>query len=366
MNEDDLLHPSIAACPIYEPGLPIEEVVLRKGLDPSKIVKLASNENPLGPSPLAIERLKGSLRGLHLYPDGGAFSLREKLAEKFNLDPNQILAGNGSNEILEMIATAYLQPGENAVMGQYGFVVYRLATLHAKAEARAVQMPNLVHDLDRFANNIDERTKVVFLANPNNPTGDLVPRRQVMDFVEGLPEHVLFCYDEAYVEYLEDPVDFRPLIREGRRIICVRTFSKIHGLAGLRIGFAYSTPSIVASLQRVRQPFNVGSGAQQAAIGALDDYEHQSRTRQLNLESLDYFEGKMREIGCTFRRSDANFVLVKVDSARECFEDFLDEGVIVRPLDGYGLGDYIRVSTGTMMENRRFLEVLTSWVRNQR
>jgi len=362
MREDGWIDSKIGACPIYEPGMPIETVARSLGLDPAKIVKLASNENPLGPSPLAVDAARGCLGKLHDYPDGGAFRLREKLGEIHNLEPSQILPGNGSNEVLEMLATAYLTPGQNAVFGEYGFVVYRLATLHAKAEMRPVEMPNLVHDLEKFREAIDENTRLVFLAAPNNPTGDRVPAEEILEFAKDLPEHALFCLDEAYAEYADDPVDLKPLIREGRRIACLRTFSKIHGLAGLRLGYAYSTPEIVATLQRVRQPFNVSTVAQEGALGALQDGDHQKKTKELNRRSIDYLIQKIGALGVPVRETDANFVLLEVRSGKDCFEALLREGVIIRPLDGYGLPNHVRVSTGTMEQNKRFVEVFSAWL----
>ncbi len=369
MSEAKWSDEKIRACPIYEPGLPIETVARNLGLDPGMIVKLASNENPLGPSPKAMEAVSRCLRRLHDYPDGGAWRFREKVAAARELEPNQILPGNGSNEILEMLATAYLKPGENAVFGEYGFVVYRLATLHAKAEIQPVAMPDLTHDLGKFRERIDEHTRMVFLASPNNPTGDSVPGEEVLSFARSLPESVLFCFDEAYSEYSDRPIDLRPLIREGRRVVCVRTFSKIHGLAGLRIGYAYSTPSVIENLQRVRQPFNVSTAAQAGALAALDDETHQNETRRLNRESLDYLENEMKALGVPVRRSEANFVLLNLSREGEsprgtaCFEALLRKGVIVRPLGGYGLPDHVRVSTGTMEQNRKFVEAFSHWLK---
>jgi len=365
MNESHWTDESIRACPIYEPGLPIETVARDLGMDPESIVKLASNENPLGPSPRAVEAVARGLGRLHDYPDGGTWALRERLARELGLEADRILPANGSNEVLEMIGTAYLAPGLNAVMGEYGFVVYRLATLHAKAVARVAPMPDLVHDLDAFRERIDDETRVVFLARPNNPTGDSVDAAKLLDFVRGLPPQVLFCFDEAYVEYLENPVDLRPLMEEGRRIVCVRTFSKIHGLAGLRVGYAYGPAEIIATLHRVRQPFNVGTAAQLGAAAALDDREHQERTRRLNKESLDYLVPAMEKLGVPVRRGEANFILLTVPSARRCFEALLRRGVIVRPLDGYGLPDRIRVSTGTAEGNERFVAAFTDWWREE-
>ena len=361
MSEADWIAGEILSCPVYEPGRPVETVARELGLDPAGIVKLASNENPLGPSPRAVEAIRAGLGRLHDYPDGGAHALRERIARERGLAPAQILPANGSNEALEMLATAYLRPGTNAVLGEFGFVVYRLATLHAKAEPRPAPMPDLVHDLDAFRDRIDGDTRIVFLASPNNPTGDAVPSGELEEFVRGLPEHVLFCFDEAYAEYHDDPPDLRPLIDEGRRIVCVRTFSKIHGLAGLRVGYAYGSADLVANLQRVRQPFNVGSAAQAGAAAALDDRDHQERAKRLNREGLAFLAEGLESLGAPVRRGDANFVLVDAGEARACFEALLRRGVIVRPLDGYGLPRWIRVSTGTEEGNRRFLGEFSEW-----
>ena len=361
MKESDWPDEKIQTCPIYEAGLPIETVARKRGIDPREIVKLASNENPLGPSPLAKEAISRGVNRLHDYPDGGCYLLRERLAKYHGLQPDQFLLGNGSNEVLEMIAGTYLKPGYKALFGEYGFIVYRLATLHAKAEPIAIPMPGLFHDLAAFRDRIDEQTRIVFIASPNNPTGDTVPAADLLTFVRDLPEHVLFCFDEAYTEYLDEPVDFRPLIAEGRRIVCVRTFSKIHGLAGLRIGYAYSNPDIILNMERIRQPFNVGTISQMGALAALDDQEHQEKTKKLNRESLDFLIPQMRELGAVVRRSEANFFLLEVPSARDCFEALQNEGVIVRPLDGYRLPQQVRVSTGTMEQNHRFVDVFSRW-----
>jgi histidinol-phosphate aminotransferase len=356
--------PSIADCPIYEPGRPIEEVARAHGLDPAGIVKLASNENPLGPSLRAVEAIRGGLDRLHDYPDGSARELREALAGHLGLDPGEVVVGNGSNEVLEMIALAYLRPGYNAVLGQYSFVVYRLATRHAKAETRMVPMPDLRHDLAAYREAIDENTRVVFLASPDNPTGDSVDPGALLAFVEDLPPQVLFVLDEAYAEYLTDPVDLRPLLRAGRRIFCVRTFSKVYGLAGIRVGYGYGPASVVASLERVRQPFNLGIPAQRAARAALGDPDHVEATVRLNREGLAFLTRELRALGLAVRAGEANFVLVEVPSARDCFEDLQRQGVIVRPLDGYGLPRHLRVSTGTPGQNRQLVEAFRTWLEN--
>ena len=362
--EADWRDPAIADCPIYEPGRPIEEVARAQGLDPADIVKLASNENPLGPSPRAVEAIRDGLERLHDYPDGSARKLRADLADHLGLDPEEIVVGNGSNEILEMLALSYLRPGYNAVLGEYSFVVYRLATRHAKAETRMVPMPDLRHDLAAYREAIDGDTRLVFLASPDNPTGDRVDPAELLAFVEDLPPHVLFVLDEAYAEYLAEPVDLRPLLRAGRRVFCVRTFSKVYGLAGIRVGYGYGPASVVASLERIRQPFNLGIPAQRGARAALGDPDHVEATVRLNREGLAFLTRELGALGLSVRAGEANFVLVEVPSARDCFEDLQRQGVIVRPLDGYGLPHHLRVSTGTPEQNRRLVEAFRTWLQD--
>ncbi len=362
MTEEQYLGEAIRSCPIYEPGRPVETVARELGLDPQEIVKLASNENPLGASPLAREAVMGAVERLHEYPDGGSFALRERISRELELPPDWIVPANGSNEALEMVATAYLGPGLNAVMGEYGFIVYRLATLHAKATPRPAAMPDLRQDLSSFRALIDADTRIVFLARPNNPTGDIVPADELMAFVEDLPDHVLFCLDEAYLGYDDDAVDLRPLMQRGRRVICTRTFSKIHGLAGLRVGYAYGPPDIIAGLQRVRQPFNVGTPALMAAAAALDDHGHIAKSRDLNRRGLKGLKAGLDRLGVPCRAEGGNFVLAEVGAARACFEALLRMGVIVRPLEGYGLPSWVRVSTGTAPQNEKFLSALEGWL----
>lgn len=361
MTESDRIPETIRACPIYEPGRPIETVARELGLDPRGIVKLASNENPNGPSPKSVAAIQKAASALHDYPDGGCYELRRNLAERHNVQPDQILPGNGSNEVLEMLATTYLQPGDSAVFGEQAFIVYRLATLHAKAQCIAVPMPGLKHDLPAMRKAIRKNTKLVFLASPDNPTGSTASNEELYDFVDSLPDDVLFCMDEAYSEYLDNPPDFRSRMEAGKRMICVRTFSKIFGLAGMRLGYAYGPREIMDNLNRVRQPFNVSLLAQAGAIAGLDDREHLEKSRRTNREEMTRMLPVLRELGITVKETQANFILIQVPSGKECFQDLLAQGVIVRPLAPYGLADWIRVTVGTKAQVDRFLEVFQDW-----
>jgi len=361
MKEAERIPQSIAECPIYEPGRPIETVAREMGLDPHSIVKLASNENPNGPSPKSVLAIQKAAHTLHDYPDGGCYELRRRLAQRHDIEPEQILPGNGSNEVLEMLATAYLQPGTSTVFGEQAFIVYRLATLHAKAECIPVPMPGLKHDLPAMRKAIRKDTKLIFLASPDNPTGSTASNEELYDFVDSLPDSVLFCMDEAYTEYLDDPPDFRSRMEEGRRIVCVRTFSKIFGLAGLRLGYAYGPRGIIDNLNRVRQPFNVSHLAQAGAIAGLDDTAHLEKSKRTNKEQMNRMVSSLEGMKTNVKPTQANFVLIRVPSARTCFQDLLQEGVIVRPLDPYGLGEWIRVTVGTAQQVDRFLKVFERW-----
>ncbi len=271
MNIAELANSHILEQPVYLPGKPIEQVALEFGLNPREVCKLASNENPWGPSPKAIAAAERELTDIRLYPEGGGFELREKIARVRNIRPEQIVLGNGSNEIIELLGHVFLRPGDEIVTGQFSFVVYKLVAHLFGATAVEVPMPEFRHDLQAMLEAVSDKTRLVFLASPNNPTGTANEADEIIRFIEGLPEHVVFCLDEAYTEYLESPPNLIPLIEEGRKIICLRTFSKIHGLAGLRLGYGYSSESMAALLQRARQPFNANSIAQAAAQAALGD-----------------------------------------------------------------------------------------------
>jgi histidinol-phosphate aminotransferase len=358
MTINDLAQPHVMSQPVYEPGKPIEYVARELGLDPATIIKVASNENPLGSSPKALKAVRAVLKDSQLYPDGGCVRVREKLAAKLGLTSAQIAVGNGSNELLELLGHAFLGAGDEVVMGKPAFIVYKLVTLLFGAKAIEVPLADHKHDLKAMAAAITPRTKLVFLACPNNPTGTVNSETEILEFVRGLPEHVVFVLDEAYAEYVENPPDLRALIAEGRKVICLRTFSKIYGLAGFRIGYGYAPTELIALLNRVRQPFNVNSAAQEAAIAALDDEAFVRRSRRVNAAGLKLLTRSFKKLGFEVVPSAANFVLVKVGDGDAVFQRLQRAGVIVRPVRGYGLPEWIRVTVGTKAQNERLLALM--------
>ena len=358
--------PHLESLPVYVPGRPIEEVAREHGLDPSTVVKLASNENPLGPSPLALQAMRDVLAQLHLYPDGSAHRVKSALADKLGLAPGNLILGNGSNEILEFIGHALLAPGAEVVVSQHCFAVYPIVA--ALFGARLVTVPareGFEADIPAMLQAITPATRVVFLANPNNPTGTLTSREDVSRLLAGVPPHVLLVMDEAYVEFLDDPVDCLSLVRSGAmpNLLLVRTFSKIFGLAGLRLGYGVGAPDVIAAFERARQPFNINAIAQAGALAALDDDAHLARTRRNNREGLAQVEGALRRLGVPFIPSHANFVLARVGEGAAVFAALQRQGVITRPMGGYGLPEWLRISVGTPQENERCLAALASVLR---
>jgi histidinol-phosphate aminotransferase len=356
------LNPHLKTLPVYQPGRPIEEVARELGRPAESIIKLASNENPFGPSPRALAALSAAVAGVHLYPDGNAFYLKRKLAEKLGVEPANLVLGNGSNELIEFAGHALLGPDTNIVVSQYCFAVYPIVARLCGAEVVTVPAKDYGHDLPAMLRAINRRTRIVFVANPNNPTGTLVPREELIRFVNEVPDDVLLVMDEAYVEFLADPVDLIPLIRLGARknLLLLRTFSKIYGLAGLRIGYGIGAPELAAALEKIRQPFNTNLLAQTAALAALDDDEHVQKTRQNNFGGLEFFAQELRALKLEYVPSHANFILVRTGQGSRVFAAMQKLGVIVRPMDGYQLPEWIRISVGTLAENRRCLEALKS------
>lgn len=356
----DLVQKPVLTQPVYEPGKPIEDVARELGLAASEIIKLASNENAFGPSPKGVAAAKRALDQAHLYPDGGAFALRNKLATGLGLSSGQVVVGNGSNEVLELLGHVFLGPADETVMGTPAFIVYKLVTLLFGATPVEVPLHGHRHDLDAMGDAVGPRTKMVFLPSPNNPTGTSNTADEVIAFARSLPDHVIFVFDEAYAEYLENPPDLRPLIEEGRKIICLRTFSKIYGLASLRVGYGYCGGEMAGLLNRVREPFNVNALAQVAAVAALDDHGFLEKCRQGNREGLRMLEAGLERLGVSFVPSEANFLLARVGDGQRVFRDLQRLGVIVRPVGPYGLPDYVRISVGTQAENMRLLEALAA------
>jgi histidinol-phosphate aminotransferase len=359
----ELANPQLREITVYQPGKPIEETARELGLDPGAIIKLASNENPLGPSPMAMEAMREALEKGHLYPDGGGFCLCNAVATKLGLGPENVILGNGSNEVLEFLGHAFLNPGDDVVTSQYAFVVYKLIATSFGAHTIEVPSPDYEQDLDGMLAAITAKTRLIFVPNPNNPTGTLLSQRAIDDFVSRVSENVIVVFDEAYFEFLDDPPDTLQFVREGRNIVVLRTFSKIHGLAGLRIGYGVAPADLVQVLHKTRQPFNVNSIAQVGALAALEDDEHLRDTKRVVDEGRAYLHGHFAKMKIPFVPGTANFVMVRVGDGHAVFEKLLRRGIIVRPLNGYNLPEWVRISVGTMEENKKCVAALKKVMR---
>ncbi|HTT57830.1 MAG TPA: histidinol-phosphate transaminase [Opitutaceae bacterium] len=360
MDAARFAQPQILNQPVYQPGKPIAQVAREFGLDPARVDKLASNENPLGPSPKAMAAAAAAVREVNLYPDGACWDLTAKLAERLGVGRDQLVFGNGSNEVLELAARVFLGPGTEAVMGATSFVVYKLATLLVGARAVEVPMPDFRHDLAAVRAAVTPRTRVVFLDCPDNPTGTANGGAELVAFARDLPENVLFVLDQAYAEYQERAPDLRPVIAEGRPVLCTRTFSKIYGLAGLRVGYGYTRPDIAALLQRARAPFNVNAVAQAAAVAALDDADFVRRSRETNRAGMAQLTAGFRALGLEWVPSEANFILVTVPEPAKAFTFLEARGTIVRPFAN--LARHVRITIGTAAQNERCLDNLKAWL----
>ncbi len=354
------VNPALKDLPVYQPGRPIEEVARELGLPAADIIKLASNENPLGPSPAALAAMQKALANLNLYPDGNCFYLKQKLAEKLGVSPTNLILGNGSNEIIEFVGHALMQPDTDVVVSQYCFAVYPIVTKLFGANLITVPAKTYGHDLPAMLKAITPKTRVVFVANPNNPTGTVISKSELATFAKQIPANVLLVLDEAYIEFLDDPADFISEIHQGQKpnLILMRTFSKIFGLAGLRIGYGIAHPELIAVLEKIRQPFNINSIAQAGALAALDDAEHTRETRENNARGLKFYADAFQQLELEFIPSAANFVLVRVGDGQRVFEAMQKQGVIVRPMGGYQLSEWIRISIGKPEENERCLGAL--------
>lgn len=345
----------------YIPGKPVDELARELNLDPAQIVKLASNENPLGASPKALAAIAAEVAELTRYPDGNGYNLKVKLAERAKVGIDQVTLGNGSNDILELVARAYLAPGVNAVFSQHAFAVYPIVTQAVGAEARVIPAKDWGHDLPAMLKAIDADTRVVFIANPNNPTGTWFGPQALSDFLAAVPAHVLVVLDEAYIEYAEggelpDGLDY---LAAHDNLLVSRTFSKAYGLAALRVGYGISSAVIADVLNRVRQPFNVNSLALAAACAALDDQDYLVRSRELNSAGLLQLQAGLKALGLGWIASKGNFLAVDLgQDAAPINQALLREGVIVRPVANYGMPQHLRVTIGTAAENSRFLEAL--------
>jgi histidinol-phosphate aminotransferase len=351
----------IASITPYPPGKPIEELEREYGISGS--IKLASNENPLGPSPRAIEAIQAALSKLNRYPDGSGFYLRKKLAEKYCIPFDGIMLGNGSNELIELIIRAFMTPGGEAVMPEPSFLLYSLVVRWMGGKPVAVPLKaNLAIDLGKMAEALTPATKVIFLTNPNNPTGTVISKTDFDAFVSRVPPGIIIVLDEAYIEFNRNsntPSGFDYIGVQGPSVVALRTFSKAYGLAGLRIGYGAMDPDIASFLNRVRQPFNTGSLAQAAALAALDDLEFVQKTQQTIWSGLQYLYAEVGKMGLKYFPSEANFFLIEVPcEAKDLFEAMLRRGVIIRSMASYGLKRFIRINAGLAGENERFIQTL--------
>ena len=354
----ELANPQLRDLVVYEPGKPIEETARELGVDPSGIIKLASNENPLGPSPKALQAMRAALQHAHLYPDGSGFYLRKAIAAKLHLAPENLILGNGSNEVIEFLGHAFLNPGDDVVTCQYAFIVYKLLATAFGLRTIETPSPDYHQNLDATLETITAKTRIVFIPNPNNPTGTLISQRAIDNFMSRVPENIIVVFDEAYFEFLDDPPDTLGFIRDGRNVVVLRTFSKIHGLAGIRIGYAIAPFEIIDVLHRTRQPFNVNSIAQAGAVAALDDEAHLRETKGVIDEGRAYLQRQLANMQIQFVPAVANFLMVNVADGCAVFQRLLQRKIIVRPLKGYGLPEWIRVSVGTMDENKNLIAAL--------
>jgi len=336
----------------YTTGKPIEELERELGIKGA--VKLASNENPLGPSKKAVDAISESANGINRYPDGSGYRLKEALSLRYGVEPSQIILGNGSNEIIDLLVRTFMIPGDEAVMADLTFIVYKLVVTATGGKAVIVPLKDQVHDLTAMASMIGDRTRLLFIANPNNPTGTIVTEDEVGDFLKMVPDNVIVVFDEAYKEYVtsKDFPDTLGYLRRGRNVVILRTFSKIYGLAGLRIGFGIAKSELVDYMNRVRQPFNTNSLAQRAALCALDDDEHIRKSLEINEEGKKYYYSSLKEMGLRYIPTEANFIYF--DSGRDgkqIYNALLKEGIIARHIEG----SWIRVTIGLPEDNRRFI-----------
>jgi histidinol-phosphate aminotransferase len=350
----------IRAIAPYQPGKPISELARELGLDPDRIVKLASNENPLGVSPLAMQAMQAALADIARYPDGNGFELKQALAKRYGVATAQIVLGNGSNDVLELAARAFLTPSLEAIYAQHAFAVYPLVTQAIGASGIEVPAREFAHDLEAMLRAVTPRTRVIFIANPNNPTGTLIRGAELHGFLRAVPRRVVVVLDEAYNEYISDDLktDSIGWLGEFPSLIVTRTFSKAYGLAGLRVGYAFAHPAVADLMNRVRQPFNVNSMSLAAAAAGLGDREFVRRSFELNQRGMRAVTDGLTRLGLAYIPSFANFVSFKVADAAGVFQRLLQRGVIVRPIAGYGMPDYLRVSIGLDSENERFLDAL--------
>ncbi|MDH4149689.1 MAG: histidinol-phosphate transaminase [Betaproteobacteria bacterium] len=360
MSFCDLAPDYVRAIAPYQPGKPTSELARELGLEESGIVKLASNENPLGVSPKAAQAMRAVFDGLARYPDGNGFELKRALSRRFGVPMDGIVLGNGSNDVLELAARSFLAPGLSAVYSRHAFAVYPLVVQAIGAQGIVVPAREFGHDLGAMARAVRPDTRIVFVANPNNPTGTFIAGPELETFIAGIPQHVLVVLDEAYNEYLEPQYRYDGIgwLKKYPNLMITRTFSKVYGLAGLRVGYALAAPGVADLMNRVRQPFNVNSLSLAAAAAALDDDAFMRESYQLNRRGMAQLVAGLDQQGLEHIPSYGNFVTFKVPGAAEIFRKLLHAGVIVRPIASYDMPDHLRVSVGLESENARFLGAL--------
>ncbi len=355
----DLLNPEVINIKPYSPGKPISELTRELGL--SNIIKLASNENPLGPGPKAIQAMNTELGEVARYPVGDAFELRHKLAQHLEVDPEQITFGNGSNEVLTLIAKAFLNPDVEVIFSQYAFIVYKIVSQLTGAKLIETPAKNWCHDLEAMQDAITSKTRLIFIANPNNPTGTLVESKQLKQFIENIPDNIVVVIDEAYHEYVQHPEYQSALnwMTEHPNLIITRTFSKVYGLAGLRIGYSISQPEIAKVLNTIREPFNTNRLAQAAALASIDDKDHIAKSIEINNQGMQQLQHGFDALGIEYIPSQANFITINVTQpAVEIYEQLLQQGIIVRPLNGYDMPNSLRITVGLPEENEALLNAI--------
>lgn len=345
----------------YQPGKPIEETAREIGMAPELIVKLASNENPVGPSPKAVKAMQEAAAHVNIYPDGASFAIRTKLAEQFGVSFAHTAVGSGSSELIELLAHAFVKPGAEVIAADYSFTLYAIVT--KLLNGRYISVPNKdkwTTDLEAIAAAITPETRLIFITNPTNPVGSMVGQAEIDAFMAKVPEHVVVVFDEAYLDFADTKPDTVKFVKEGRHVCVLRTFSKAYGLAGARIGAALTTPEIAELLNKARSPFNVNSVIQAGVLAAMDDTEHLAYCVDVIKSGRKQYEEAFKAWGIEYVPSHTNFILAKVGSGSAVFRACLQQGVILRPMDGYGLKEYIRISIGTETENKRCLEVLAA------
>ncbi|MCK5655158.1 MAG: histidinol-phosphate transaminase [Candidatus Aureabacteria bacterium] len=343
----------------YSPGKPIEEVKRELGL--KSVIKMASNENPLGPSPLGLRAAENALKKINLYPDGGSYYLKNKIAPELGVKPENLCFANGSNELILLSIHAFASdPGDEIAYGFPSFLIYRLIAQSYGIKVIETGLKNFTIDLEKLAGAVTEDTKIIFLCNPNNPVGTMNTADEVETFLERIPPHVLVVMDEAYYEYADKKIfpDSVSYLRDKKNLLILRTFSKMYGLAGLRIGYAIGDESIISVLDKTRQPFNVNSVAQAAALAAFDDKQHVERSLKENKNGIAFIMGRLKQMNIEYVSTSTNFLLIKTGNSKKIFDRFLQKGIIVRPMDAYGLGQYIRVTIGLPEHNEIFVEEL--------